>query len=96
MGKPIAVASAVAAMLTLIDNATISRKLCNSLMMVMVFLRAAVVVAARLGVGCADGEYEGSNGEIDKLLHGGDLAMDPTYLESQDTTPAGPGRIVNL
>jgi hypothetical protein len=32
MGKLIAVTAAVAAKLTLIDSATISRKLCNSLM----------------------------------------------------------------
>jgi hypothetical protein len=35
IGKPIAVAAAVAAKLTLIDSATISRKFCNSLMVMM-------------------------------------------------------------
>ena len=50
MGKLMAVAAAVAAKLTLIDSATISKKLCNSLMVMMVLLRAAVVVAAQRGV----------------------------------------------
>ena len=49
-GKLMAVAAAVAAKLTLIDSATISKKLCNSLMVMMVLLRAAVVVAAQRGV----------------------------------------------
>ena len=56
MGKLMAVAIAVAARLTLIDSATISRKSCNSLMAARALLRAA-----------------GSEGERDKLLHGGDL-----------------------
>ena len=42
-----AIAAAVAARLTPIDSATISKKLCNSLMVMMVLLRAAVVVAAQ-------------------------------------------------
>ena len=49
-GKLMAVAATVAAKLTLIDSATISKKLCNSLMVMMVLLRADVVVAAQLGV----------------------------------------------
>src|SRR3954451_22707528 len=50
IGKLIAVAAAVAARLTPIDNATISRKLCNSLMVMAVLLRTAIVVAAQYGV----------------------------------------------
>ena len=46
MGKLMAVAAAVAAKLTLIDSATISKKLCNSLMVMMVPLRATAAVAA--------------------------------------------------
>ena len=48
MGKLMAVAAAVAAKLTLIESATIPRKLCNSLMVVL--LRVAFVVTARCGV----------------------------------------------
>jgi len=43
-----AVAAPVAAKLTLIESATIPRKLCNSLMVVL--LRVAVVVTAQCGV----------------------------------------------
>lgn len=50
MGKLMAVAATVAAKLTLIDSATISKKLFNSLMVMMVFLRVAAVVAAQRGV----------------------------------------------
>src|SRR5258708_27748731 len=45
-GKLIAVATTVAAMLTLIESVTISTKFCNSLLVMMVLLRAAVVVPA--------------------------------------------------
>jgi hypothetical protein len=38
MGKLMAVAPTVAAKLTLIDSATISNKLCNSLMVMMMLL----------------------------------------------------------
>jgi len=46
-GRLIAVAAAVAAKLTLIDSATISKKFCNSLVVMMVFLRVAAVTPQR-------------------------------------------------
>jgi hypothetical protein len=60
MGKLMAVAAAVAARLTLIDSATISRKLCNWLMIVhRVMLRSHLGIRARHAAWCNRPRYRG-------------------------------------